>query len=325
VKILYKKVFKSKIICDIMARGDFSMNEFRLKSNEMLFFVDFNNTLVDYENEYDMPNMYFDRAGFINPYHTRTILAKALVDFERITGLTPVVCVITNARSSTVDYNGYGGIYYDLYRTFFYEEERAYIDPKLDVRRFFKYLMHYENDTFTRLHPTATNLYDVFEIIPFNKSALDIRYAEEFRKKESVDRLMSVVDPRKNTSKFILFAGDSIKDDYPMKEIWTPYGVSKIFIRPGKSQKLTYGLMREFCEAKGDTFSSINPKNGKRVICTDEHSFALLSPEDKAKILNYNSGDYVYLTQRKSIGLVEGIRLAADLIAGANSHEKQMF
>ena len=38
-----------------------------------------------------------------------------------------------------------------------------------------------------------------------------------------------------------------------------------------------------------------------------------------------NTGDYVYLTQRKSVGLVEGIRLAADLIAGANSQEKQMF
>ena len=301
------------------------MNEFRLKSNEMMFFVDFNHTLVDYENEYDMPNIYLDRAGFVNPYHARTVLAKTLVDFEKRTGITPVICVVTNARADTIDNNGYGGIYNDLYRTFFYEEDRSYIDPKLDVRRFFRYLMHYENESFTRLHPMAKGFYNVFEIIPFGERALDIRYAEEFRKKESVDRLMSVVDPRKNTSKYILFAGDSIKDDYPMKEIWTPYGVSKIFIRPGKSQKLTYSVMREFCEAKGDTFSSINPKNGKRVICTDEHSFALLSPEDKAKILNYHSGDYVYLTQRRSSGLIDGIKMAADLIAGANPPEKQMF
>ncbi len=301
------------------------MSDFRLKSDEMMFFLDFNNTLVDYSNEYDMPRRYFDNMDYVNPYHTRTMFAKALIDFERKTGITPVVCIVTNARVSMIDNNGFEGICNDLYRTFFYEDEKTSIHPQADGRRFFKYLMHYENDDFIRLHPRATNFNDIFEVIPFNQKALDIRYTEQFKKKESVDRLMSVVDPKKQTSKFILFAGDSIKDDYPMKEIWTPEGVSKIFIRPSKSQKLNYSVMREFCEAKGDTFSSVNPKNGKKIICTDPISFSLMSPEDQAKILNYNSGDYVYLTTKNTRGLVEGISMTADLIAGQGSEEKQMF
>ena len=301
------------------------MNDFKLKSNEMLFFLDFNNTLVDYTNEYDIPRRYFDNMDYVNPYHTRSMIAKSFIDFERKTGITPVVCIVTNARVSMIDLNGYEGICNDLYRTFFYEDERTNIHPKADGRRFFKYLMHFENDAFISLHPDASTFDEIFEIVPFHQGALDIRYIEQFKKKESVDRLMSVVDPKKDTSKFILFAGDSIKDDYPMKEIWTPEGVSKIFIRPSRSQKLTYSVMREFCEAKGDTFSSINPKNGKKVICTDPVSFSLLSPADQAKILNYDSGDYVYLTTKNTRGLVDGISMAADLIAGGNAQGKQMF
>ena len=301
------------------------MNDFRLKSNEMMFFLDFNSTLVDYTNEYDIPRRYFDNMDYVNPYHTRSMIAKSFIDFERKTGITPVVCIVTNARVSMIDLNGYEGICNDLYRTFFYEDERTNIHPKADGRRFFKYLMHFENDAFISLHPDASTFDEIFEIVPFHQGALDIRYIEQFKKKESVDRLMSVVDPKKDTSKFILFAGDSIKDDYPMKEIWTPEGVSKIFIRPSRSQKLTYSVMREFCEAKGDTFSSINPKNGKKVICTDPASFSLLSPADQAKILNYDSGDYVYLTTKNTRGLVDGISMAADLIAGGNAQGKQMF
>ena len=301
------------------------MNEFKLKSNEMMFFLDFNNTLVDYTNEYDIPRRYFDNLDYVNPYHTRSLISKALVDFEKQTGITPVVCIVTNARVSYLDNNGFLGICNDLYRTFFYEEEKTTIHPKADGRRFFKYLMHYENDAFIKLHPFASTFDDVFEVIPFHQKALDIKYIEQFKKKESVDRLMSLVDPKKQISKYILFAGDSIKDDYPMKEIWTPEGVSKIFIRPSRAQKLTYSVMREFCEAKGDTFSSVNPKNGKKVICTDPVSFALLSPEDQSKILNYDSGDYVYLTTKNTRGLAEGIKMTADLISNGLSHEKQMF
>lgn len=301
------------------------MNEFRLKSNEMLFFVDFNNTLVDYANEYDMHDFYFDNRLFYNPYRTRTILAKALIEFEKRTGKTPVICVITNARLASIDNNGYGGICNDLFRTFFYDQDNLKINPVYDAKRFFKYLMHYENDGFIKINPQAKTFNELYELIPFDSKTLDIRYIDQFRKKESVDRLLSVVDPRKNTSEYILFAGDSIKDDYPMKEIWTPEGVSKVFIRPGRSQKLSYSVMREFCDAKGDVFLSRNPKNGKKIICTDERSFMLLSPEEQAMILNFHSGDHVYLTQKNSEGLIEGINKTADLICGLSVPEKQMF
>lgn len=290
------------------------MSGFRLKSDEMMFFVDFNNTLVDYENEYDKSCMFFDNAGFENPYHARILLARTLVEFEQKTGITPVICVITNARSINLDTNGYYGIYNDLFRTFFYEFDSRNVSPVYDVKRFFRYLVHYENDIFTKINPDGVTFNEVFEQIPFGKTALSIRYAENFRKKESVDRIMSVVDPRRDTSKYILFAGDTIKDDYPMKEIWTPYGVSKFFIRPGRSQKLTYSVMREFCEAKGNMFNSINPKNGKRIICTDAGTYKLLSPEERAMIDNYHSGDYVFLTHKNSDGLLEGIQKTADII-----------
>ena len=300
------------------------MNEFLLKENEMMFFLDFNKTLVEYTNEYDYSMLYFNQMDFSNPYNTRTIVSKALIEFEQQTGITPVVCVVTNASFNMIDNNGYPGICNDLYETFFHEKMGSRIDSKFDGRRFFKYLMHYENDFFIKLNPIALNYNDVFEFVPFDSQSLDIKYIEQFKKKESVDRMMSLVDPKKNTSKFILFAGDSIKDDYPMKEISTPEGVSKIFIRPSRSKKLTYSVMREFCEAKGDTFSSVNPKNGKKVICTDPVSFALLTKEDQSKILNYDSGDYVYLTTQNTNGLVEGIKLAADLIENQTSKEKQM-
>lgn len=300
------------------------MNDFKLKSNEMMFFLDFNKTLVDYTNEYDYSKLYIDSMDYENPYSIRDIITKALVEFEKETGITPVVCVVTNARYNVIDNNGYEGICNDLYETFFHEDRKMKSSSKMDCRRFFKYLMHYENDFFIRLNPTALNYRDVFEIIPFNQTALDIRYIDKFKKKESVDRMMSVIDPKKQASKFILFAGDSIVDDYPMKEIWTPEGVSKIFIRPSRSKKLTYSVMREFCEAKGDTFSSVNPKNGKKIICSDPVSFALLSPEDQAKILNYDSGDYVYLTTKDTRGLADGISMAADLIKGQTANEKQM-
>ena len=301
------------------------MNEFRLKDNEMMFFLDFNKTLVEYTNEYDYSMLYFDQMDFSNPYSTRTKIAKALIEFERQTGITPIVCVVTNARFNVIDNNGYPGICNDLYETFFHERLGSKVNCKSDGRRFFKYLMHYENDFFIKLNPMAIDYNDVFEFIPFDMKTLDIKYIEQFKKKESVDRLMSVVDPKKQTSKFILFAGDSIKDDYPMKEILTPEGISKIFIRPGRSQKLSYSVMREFCEAKGETFSSVNPKNGKKVICTDSASFALLTKQDQSKILNYDSGDYVYLTTKNTNGLVEGINIASDLIKNLTSKEKQMI
>ncbi len=300
------------------------MNSFRLKSNEMMFFIDFNNTLVDYENEYDMLRPNIDRAGYVNPYRARVRFAKALVDFENATGITPVICIVTNARDGVMDNNGFQGIHNDLFMTFFHDDDTE-IARRNECKKYFKYLIYRENDHFYKLHTNAQNVSSFYERIDFQEPELCIRYIDQFRKKESVDRMMGVVDPKKDTSKFILFAGDSIKDDYPMKEICTPEGVSKIYIRPGKVHKMTYSMKREFCEAKGIVFKSINPKNNKKIICMDETSYKLLSQEEQRLIDDYNSGDYVFLTQKNSVGLIEGIYHAAEVISSLNPQEKQMF
>ena len=46
-------------------------------------------------------------------------ISKSLIEFERKTGFTPVVCIVTNASFSTIDSNGYNGICNDLKMTFF--------------------------------------------------------------------------------------------------------------------------------------------------------------------------------------------------------------
>ena len=69
----------------------------------------------------------------------------------------------------------------------------------------------------------------------------------------------------------------------------------------------------------------VNPKNGKRIICSDENSYKLMSAEERAMIDNFNSGDYVFLTQKNSIGLIDGIVQAGDLIASLETQEKQMI
>lgn len=302
------------------------MDSFRLKPNEMMFFIDFNNTLVDYENEYDS-NWYYSEQNYMFGFRTqRARLTKALVEFEKLTGLTPVICVITNASSNIVDGNNETGIFNDLYMTFldnphlsnFNEEQiKNYYDRSCE--KYFKYLIYRDNDVFYKINPFANNLYETYTRVPFDEKALKIRLSPEFKKRESVERIMSFVDPKRDTCKFILFAGDNIKDDYPMKEIETPEGVSKIFIRPKRAQKVTPEIMREFAEAKGETFSLIDTRSGKRMKLVDPGNFEFLPENEKKKILDYSSGDIILLTQKNNRGLVDGINEAGKIIAKQKS------
>ena len=302
------------------------MDSFRLKPNEMMFFIDFNNTLVDYENEYDS-NWYYSDQNYMFGFRTqRARLTKALVEFEKLTGLTPVICIITNASSNIVDGNNETGIFNDLYMTFldnphlsnFNEEQiKNYYDRSCE--KYFKYLIYRDNDVFYKINPFANNLYETYTMVPFDEKALKIRLSPEFKKRESVERIMSFVDPKRDTCKFILFAGDNIKDDYPMKEIETPEGVSKIFIRPKRAQKVTPEIMREFAEAKGETFSLIDTRSGKRMKLVDPGNFEFLPENEKKKILDYSSGDIILLTQKNNRGLVDGINEAGKIIAKQKS------
>ena len=90
----------------------------RLKENEILIVTDYNNTLVDYEAEFDYRSeLYEDFEGFLRMIKRN--ISKSLIEFERKTGFTPVVCIVTNASFNTIDSNGYNGICNDLRMTFF--------------------------------------------------------------------------------------------------------------------------------------------------------------------------------------------------------------
>ncbi len=296
------------------------MGKIKLKPNEILIFTDFNNTLVDYENEYNNTVMnIYDEGGFIAPHRTiKHNITRALNTFEQKTGLTPVLCLVTNASSSNVDSNGYPGILQDLRMTFFdhsnYSPETAKSVYESSCERFFKYLVYKENDVYYEINPLADLLDTMFVQKIFESDALAKRYIPQFRKKESVERLLSLYDESSLEDRFVIFAGDSIKDDYPMKLAKTSDSVGKIYIRPGKTTKMKPAIMREFCEAKGYEFSSVHPKTGKKMKIFDDSTVKYLSDEEKAILANYSDGDYVLLTNKNSRGFVEGILQSIDII-----------
>ena len=94
------------------------MGKIKLKPNEILIFTDFNNTLVDYENEYNNTVMnIYDEGGFTAPHRTiKHNITRVLNTFEEKTGFTPILCLVTNASSASIDSNGYPGILQDLRR-----------------------------------------------------------------------------------------------------------------------------------------------------------------------------------------------------------------
>ena len=296
------------------------MGKIKLKPNEILIFTDFNNTLVDYENEYNNTVMnIYDEGGFTNPQRTiKHNITRALNAFETKTGFTPVLCLITNASSSSIDSNGYSGILQDLRMTFFdhsnHSSEMARSVYETSCERFFRYLVYKENEFYYEIDPLAGSLDTMFKQRAFGQDALAKRYIPQFRKKESVERILSLYDEDSLEGKFIIFAGDSIKDDYPMKFAQTPESVGKIYIRPGKITKMKPTIAREFCEAKGYDFVSVHPKTGKKMKIFDESTIKFLSDEEKAILANYSDGDYILLTNKNSRGFVEGIFQAADII-----------
>ena len=244
------------------------MNEFLLKDNEIMIFTDFNNTLVDFENEYNsIIGMYNEKlaqsTSSVKPHLTR-----CLKEFELQTGLTPVICVVTNASLFNIDDNNAPGIHQDLHMTFFNHgnmtPEKAKEVYENTCEKYFRFLLYKENEGFFKINPLGNSLDEMFVPQMFNERAMAIKYCPDFKKRESVERIMTLVDPEKK-SKFCIFAGDSIKDDYPMKLMQTPEGVCKIFIRPGRHQKIRTSLMHEFCLAKGNEFLSVHPKTGKKI------------------------------------------------------------
>ena len=287
-----------------------------LKDNQILMFIDFNNTLVDYENEYnDFTPRGMDEAIYSRPFTIRKRVIDCLRYFEKQTGLTPVVCVVTNAKADALDINGSPGIFEDFKMTFFPPEQLLNNSLSQACAKYLKYITYAMNDYYFKVNPEKyTN--NMFEKVYFDDKILTIRYAPDFKKKEMVDRMLTTLDPTKSTSKYIIFAGDSIKDDYPMKEVETPEGVCKIFIRPFRAKKTASPHVKlQFAKAKGEIFTMKNQQNGKIIKHLDYNNIQFLPIDEQLKLDNYSSGDIIYLTQKNSRGLTDGLYKAADFIA----------
>ena len=294
----------------------------KLKENEILIITDYNNTLVDYASEFDYRSELFeDFEGFLRMIKRN--ISKSLIDFERKTGFTPVVCVVTNASFFTIDSNGYNGICNDLKMTFFNHrkqtEERKDNEIQSSCEKYIKYVVHKENDGYLEINPYGSTMEDTFIAHNFSDEAMQIHRAE--KKRESVERLVCDLGPIK--SNVVIFAGDSISDDYPMKYGVTSHGVNKIFIRPGKARRMKYSLMQQFCEAKGIEFVAHNPKNKKKIRTIDENTIGFLSEEQRAQLMSYSDGDYILLTSENSRGFVEGIYNSIDIVNSLNSGYKE--
>lgn len=295
-------------------------DDMRLKPNEIVFFVDYNNTFVDYANEFDsgLRGNWDDRNA--NPALTRHYLIKTLTEFENATGITPRICIVTNAHIDIIDLNGYPGIFQDVKSTFFGTEDQT-------LAKYIKYLVYRENDGFFKINPNGDGYMGLFEYQEFDDSQKMIRFVPEMKKLETVSRMMSLLEPEmesgKMTGKYILFAGDSIKDDYPMMKFNTPQGVSKVFVRPRKVQKMSKNLMWKFSQALGDKTTSVNPKTKRPFAVIDDGNFEMLSESDKKIIENYACGGRVLLTQKNSRGFMDGIRELQKMIVSGGNYQKQ--
>ena len=294
----------------------------KLKDNEILIFTDFNNTLVDYASEYDYRSEIFDDFdGFIRSI--KNGVSRCLNEFERQTVLTPVVCIVTNASFNIVDKNGYNGICHDLMMTFFNHKEQKKENAEYEIQhsceRFIKFVLHKENDGYLEINPYGTSMNDTFIPHRFSDSSLQIK--RKSVKRESVERMIGEIGPIKN--KFVIFAGDSIADDYPMKYAVTGDGVSRIFIRPGRASRIKPSIKQQFCEAKGISFNCINPKNNKKIKVIDGNSLQFLSEEQKQQLENFDDGDSIFLTSPNSKGFVEGIYRSIEVIKNLSNCDKE--
>lgn len=304
------------------------MNNFKLKDNEIMIFTDFNNTLVDFENEYNFLSNKYDENN-ISIARIKINISKTLNLFEKMTGLTPVICIVTNASAFSVDSNCYAGIIQDLHMTFFdhFKQEKSLAKKNFEesCERFFRFLIYRENDYFFHINPLAETLNEMFVPYEFSEKAKQIKMIPQFKKKESVERMLTVVDPDRDRISKAIFAGDSIKDDYPMKLAKTNQGTCKFFIRPGKSKTMKPSLIYEFCVAKGYEFSSIHPNTNKKIKILDDNNIRYLNRQDKMAYDNYSDGDIIYLTSKNSRGLCEGLeKVMYDIIRQKSSNEMSL-
>lgn len=291
-----------------------------LKDNEILIFTDFNNTFVDFHAEYDNQiQFYEDFDEYLA--NIKSQMNRCLIEFEKQTGLKPVVCLVTNASMFYVDNNGYMGVCHDIMMTFFRHGQATQEQIKHNVEhsceKYIKYVMHRENDGYLEINPYGQLMEDMFIPHLFSDEAMKIKHTSI--KRESVERFVHDFGPVKGD--FVIFAGDSIIDDYPMKYAVTGQGINKIFIRPGKVKHMKPSIMQQFCLAKGVQFECVNPKNNKKIKVIDESNIRFLSEEDRRKLEDFADGDIILLTSQNSRGFIEGIYQSIDIINSYKSRD----
>lgn len=289
----------------------------KIKENEILIFADFNNTLVDYATEFDYRSERFsDFDAYLRMI--KQSISRSLVNFEKETGFTPVICIVTNASLNLVDGNGYNGICYDVMMTFFNHKNMN--DKMIDYEnnntceKYIRYVIHKENNGYFEINPRGSDVVQMFIPHLFSDETMQIKHNQV--KRESVERF--IYEYGTNENKFVIFAGDSIQDDYPMKYAVTKEGINKIFIRPGKVTKIKPSVMQQFCLAKGIEFKCFNPNNNKAIRVIDDYSLRFLSPEQKKQLFEYDDGDTILLTSQNSRGFIEGIYKCAEIIKNSN-------
>ena len=166
------------------------MNEFLLKDNEIMIFTDFNNTLVDFENEYNYLDSRFDEESHLATRVIKNNLSRCLRDFEKETGFTPVICVVTNASAYNIDSNGYTGITQDMRMTFFDHSnqtpERAKEVYDASCEKYFRYLLYKENDCFFKINPLAGQFMKCSKLCLLMKVQKALDMLSSLRKKKAL-------------------------------------------------------------------------------------------------------------------------------------------
>ncbi len=301
----------------------------KLAENEIPIFTDFNETLVPFADEYNNSKFMYTEGRDLEVGSVKIMVTRALKEFEKRTGLKPVLFVVTNASVNAIDGNDAPGIHQDMHMTFFDHNsddyERAKMVYENSCEKYFRALIYKENDSYFEIHPLASSLDEMFVKSPFSEKAKAIRLDPSHKKLETIERIMTDIGGDRSKIKYAIFAGDSIKDDYPMKMVGGMDGACKIFIRPGKVQKAKPSVMAEFCSSMGISFSKVLTKKGKVKTQFDEEWVNGLPENERHALLNYHGGDHVILTNPNTRGFAEGIYNAIEIINAQQKAQGNQF
>ena len=329
---------------------DITLKKFQIKDNQIIFFVDYNRTLVNYDR-IDLQT----HKGYYEGYSHSPIelgyLLKALVTLEQKTGFEPVICIITKADDEMYNLSGETMMLRD-----FYDVVLANKSPETSrlVFKYFKYLTLLKNDGFYEINPSAKNFQEAFIRHNFSDQIMGIRIGDgseeyaDYVKLETVERLMCVLDPE-GVSRRIVFAGDN-RTDYLMSLVMTTSGVKKTFIEPTNKRrssktdengdkKISYDIKRRIVlereklirksrgQEEEDIFTSVNPRTLKKVVSVDRHTAdRLLNEHDKDLLKSFNldlSGNEmeIIITDPNSNGLIKGIYKLIDIMTGEEAEK----